>query len=359
MIPARLVHGLSMARSGLYFLEALPVLAFNRYAHPDILPPTPEQLKTLWKNISDLHEKDARNVAEGLYSWRTLDIENPWTHFKGFADVLSDGVKVAWRMRRRKTKDFSRADVREQAEEAPEYYSRNFHFQTDGYFSENSARRYDHQVEILFNGTAGAMRRMILPPLTKNLSHPKRILEIGSGAGSATRLLATTFPSARITALDLSAPYLKVAQENLKAFPKIDFLQGDGTDLEFKDETFDAVISVYTFHEWPRKERETVIREAFRVLKPNGILVFADSLQMDDQPDLNWALERFPKIYHEPFYKDYLNNPLEKMVFDVTGAETNMEHALFTKVVSARKPGRKAPGDSSRKSRSSAPGQDS
>ena len=41
----------------------------------------------------------------------------------------------------------------------PDYYQ-NFHHQTDGYLSDHQAL-YDLQVEILFNGSADAMRRRV------------------------------------------------------------------------------------------------------------------------------------------------------------------------------------------------------
>ncbi len=334
MISTKLWQGFSIARSGVYFLEALPIMAYNRFAHPDIPPPTPDQLKILWRNIYKIHQREAGNIERGIYPWQVLDLEKPWTHIRSFTEVMRDGVKVAWRMRQNKTKDFKA----EHAENMPDYYSRNFHFQTDGYFSESSARRYDHQVEILFNGTAGAMRRLILPPMHEHLRKNARILELGCGSGSATRMVATTFPKARLTALDLSAPYLKVAQDNLRAHSKVDFSQGDATQLEYKDQMFDCVYCVYVMHELPAEERKKMLGEAWRVLKPGGLLVVADSLQWDDDPELNWALERFPKIYHEPFYKNYINSSLEKLLTEVSVRPAESTHALFTKVAWVIKP---------------------
>ena len=49
----------------------------------------------------------------------------------------------------------------------PEYYLQNFHFQSGGWLTEESADRYDTQVEVLFKGTANAMRRQALPPLAE------------------------------------------------------------------------------------------------------------------------------------------------------------------------------------------------
>lgn len=338
MIPSKLIQSYSLTRSGLYFLESLPLVLMNRYlAHSDLPEPSPDQLKYLRQSILDLHERDAENVAHGIYPLSTLEFGNPVKHLRSLADVFRDGLSVAWRMRRRNSKDFH-PKTEALSSDLPEYYRRNFHFQTDGYLSEKSARRYEHQVEILFNGTAGAMRRLILPPMRKALRSDAKILEIGCGTGSATRLVAQTFPSAKITALDLSAPYLKIAQENLRPYNGVSYLQGDGSQLVFKDETFDAVFSVYLLHELPSEERQRMIKEAWRVLKPGGILVFADSLQLNDDPGLNWALERFPKIYHEPFYTNYLKDPVEARFQHVSGLDPAVDHAVFTKAVWVRKP---------------------
>jgi ubiquinone/menaquinone biosynthesis C-methylase UbiE len=333
-----LVKNISIARSGVYFLESLPFMFANRWiSKSDLGPPTPEQNKLMWPHIVALHEREAMNIDQGIYPLKALEIENPIRHARSFVEVMGDGLRVAWRMRNNKNKDFS-GKAAEVAENMPDYYARNFHFQTDGYFSEASARRYDHQVEILFGGTAGAMRRTILPVLKNDANNSGRWLEIGCGAGSATRSVLATFPKTRVTALDLSASYLKVAQETLREFDNVDFVQGDGTKLEFKDETFDAVYSVYLLHEMPRVEREKVVAEAFRVLKPGGLLLFADSLQLNDDPELNWALERFPKVYHEPFYANYSKDRMEDLLNRMTGAETFSDKAFLTKLCWLHKP---------------------
>lgn len=336
MLNPSFIKNLSIARSGVYFLESLPFSIMTRFvSQNDLEPPTQAQIKTLWKHIIRLHERESRNLAMGLYPLSALDIENPIQHVRKFAEVLSDGVRVAWRMRKNKTKEFSKP---EDTEGMPEYYARNFHFQTDGYFTETSARLYDHQVEILFSGTAGAMRRLILPVLSHHAENSGRWLEIGCGSGSATRGVLETFKKARVTALDLSPAYLKVAQDQLRSYSNVDFMQGDGASLPFKDESFECVYSVYLLHELPKTVREKVVREAFRVLKPGGLLVFADSLQHDDEVELNWALERFPKVYHEPFYRAYSKDKLETIFEKHLRVEPSSDHGFFTKVVWAQKP---------------------
>ena len=106
-----------------------------------------------------------------------------------------------------------------EAERYPRYYRRMFHFQSDGYLSEASAERYDYQVEVLFGGGASLMRRQALVPLRAALRrHPggvwrtARLLDIGCGTGSFLREVKRNFPRLAVTGLDLSEPYLALAE---------------------------------------------------------------------------------------------------------------------------------------------------
>ena len=83
----------------------------------------------------------------------------------------------------------------------PEYYLQNFHHQTDGYLSDHSAELYDLQVEILFNGTADAMRRRVIAPLKRGLRHfndrapaSLRILDIATGTGRTLHQIRRALP---------------------------------------------------------------------------------------------------------------------------------------------------------------------
>jgi len=335
-LTTRLLHSYQVARTGVYFLESLPLALATRFiTHRHLAQPTDEEIRDLLKQALDLHARDAENLAQGLYDWRAMDIERPWPHFRSFLGVMKDGVNRFRRIQKGDAKSFE-GEARELAEELPEYYRRNFHFQTDGYLSDASALRYDHQVEVLFVGTAGAMRRAILPILRK--ARQGRWLELGSGCGSATRPVLATFRKTRVTALDLSSPYLKVARERLKAYHRVDFVQGDAASLSYKDESFEAIYSVYLMHELPRAEREKVVKESWRALKPGGILLFADSLQKDDDAASNERLDLFPQTFHEPFFKDYTLDPLEDLLHRLTGQPVQSDRALFTKIVWVQKP---------------------
>ena len=275
-----------------------------------------EHLKIARPKTENLLKIDAENIARGHYPISVLKPENIFSHALRIPLVYIDAVQSALRRKNKQSKKFntSQSDL---LKELPAYYRRNFHFQTDGYLGETSAKLYEHQVEILFSGAANAMRRLILPQMKKHFNDSDgeglKFLEIGSGTGSLTKFVALAFPKAQITCLDLSHEYLKLSQENLKNFKRINYIQGGGEKTDFKPGSFDAVFSCFLFHELPSAVRLELTGEAYRILKNQGLFGCVDSLQQNDDPELNWALDQFPIDFHEPFFKDYTHKPLAQI----------------------------------------------
>jgi ubiquinone/menaquinone biosynthesis C-methylase UbiE len=187
----------------------------------------------------------------------------------------------------------------------------NFHFQTGGWMTDDSASRYDTQVEVLFNGTANAPRRQALPQLHEVFAgrdqRKLRLLDIGCGTGRFLDFLKQTWPRLPALGLDMSEPYVRYAKRHLKRWSRINLTVGNAEALPVPDESQDAVTSIFLFHELPPKVRCIVFCECARVLKPGGRLVLVDSLQRGDQPDYEGLLELFPQNYHEPYYRSYTN----------------------------------------------------
>jgi ubiquinone/menaquinone biosynthesis C-methylase UbiE len=104
------------------------------------------------------------------------------------------------------------------------------------------------------------------------------ILETASGTGIVTRQLTTALPAAvRIVATDLNQPMLDHAASK-PGMARVEFRQADALKLPSGDGTFDAVVCQFGAMFFP--DRVAAYREARRVLKPNGQLVFSvwDSL---------------------------------------------------------------------------------
>jgi ubiquinone/menaquinone biosynthesis C-methylase UbiE len=273
-------------------------------------------LRTILSDLRGLFARDWRNVRDGVYKvpWdavtpRPADAVRRSLRF--FADLPSVHL-------RRRAGGHQEVAMNGDAAACPRYFRQNFHYQTDGYLSENSADLYDTQVETLFLGGADAMRRQALPPLKRHLAgQPRaRILDLACGNGHFMTFLADNFPDASLIGLDLSLPYLKRAAKALRSWPGPGLLQANAEILPLADSSIDAISSIFLFHELPRQARAKLVAEAARALKPGGVFVFLDSLQTGDRPHYDALLERFPVSFHEPYYAEYCASDLERLFVD-------------------------------------------
>lgn len=336
-----LAMGIESLRTGLFLAESLPLFLLSPPAPSERFEPPPDgAIEVTLKRLRQLLERDAALIGSGTAPLSVLAPRDLLGHGGRLLRILADGQRVGRRRRQRQSRDFSR-QARRWLDDLPAYYRRNFHYQTDGYLSERSAELYEHQVELLFRGGADAMRRLILSPLTSHFpDHDGRglhFLELGSGTGSATQSVARCFPEAKITCLDMSHPYTQHARKQLARFDRVDCVQGDAAQLDFGDERFDAIYSVFLFHELPLPVRENVLAEVRRVLRPGGFFGLVDSLQKGDDPELDWALEFFPREFHEPYYANYAANPMETLVEDAGLEEVRSGTGYLAKWVSARR----------------------
>jgi ubiquinone/menaquinone biosynthesis C-methylase UbiE len=291
----------------------------------------------IFEQMGALFARDLANVAKGLYPMpRDRDgtarqlIE---TSRRYFADLP---VAADRKTQGQGTEVYSP----ELAEKFPAYFLQNFHFQTGGYLTEESARLYDMQVEVLFSGTANAMRRQCLAPIAEYLRHKDQrqmaLLDVACGTGRFLRFAKEAFPRLAATGCDLSEAYLEEARRHLRPY-KAELRPAAAEALPFADASFDIVTSIYLFHEVPPTVRRAIAREFARVLKPGGLLVFMDSLQPGDMPQVDAMLEAFPTNFHEPYYPSYLREDL-KDIFGEAGFENIVAEPIFlSKLVTATK----------------------
>lgn len=325
-------HLLSRGLAG--FLRTV-VRAFASAAPPP--EPTSAEIKIIEQRKRELFEADLEHVKAGDYPRELLFQLPARAYLRAIPSIARDIPLVARRMENRNF-----VDLPPGVDEAryPAYYRRNFHWQTDGWFSQTSAERYDATVEILFGGTADVMRRMAIPPLTRALREKAtpRILDVGSGTGRFLSQLHVALPRARLYGIDLSVPYCAHARKSLAHVDELTMVAENAENMPFADDWFDAVSSVFLFHELPKDARRNVLREMRRVVAPGGICVINDSAQLNDSPELSRVLDVFPAGYHEPYYKGYVRDPLEDALRDTGFEVLSTTKALLSKVVVARKP---------------------
>ena len=75
-----------------------------------------------------------------------------------------------------------------------------------------------------------------------------------------------------------------------------------------------------------------------RVVRPGGLVVVADSLQLADAPELHKEILAFPARFHEPYYLGYVKDDLGERVRAAGLRVLEEKVAFLTKVVVAERP---------------------
>jgi SAM-dependent methyltransferase len=116
----------------------------------------------------------------------------------------------------------------------------------------------------------------VLAPLIATVDLGDEMLELGPGPGAATRWLRHRVK--RLVALELDATAAaRLADELAGTNVTVDV--GDCTRAPYPDACFDSVAAFTMLHHLPTQELQfATLCEAFRLLRPGGVLVGADSL---------------------------------------------------------------------------------
>jgi ubiquinone/menaquinone biosynthesis C-methylase UbiE len=306
------------------------------------VPLPPALVDGLRRSMDKLLELDWQEAQQGLYPTSLL-FEAPWLEWLANYPLVWLDLPAIWNRRIRRDVHDLPADTN--GAHYPKYYLQNFHHQTDGYLSDRSAQLYDLQVEILFNGSADAMRRRLIAPLIHSLPRLRgqmpRILDLAAGTGRTLRQLRAALPDAQLLGVDLSTAYLRQANRLLSQLPGElpQLVQGNAEELPFADGSMAGVTCVFLFHELPDAARQQVLQEAARVLMPGGVLVLADSVQLADSPEFAPAMENFRRVFHEPYYRDYISDNIPERLAAAGLEPLSASSHFMTRVWSARKPG--------------------
>jgi ubiquinone/menaquinone biosynthesis C-methylase UbiE len=116
-------------------------------------------------------------------------------------------------------------------------------------------------------------------------------LELGCGIGVVSAFLVETY-GWNMYGTDFDHEQIEIARKINQESDHLHYSVEDAAHLNFKDASFDLVLSQMVFHHIP--DWETAVREVARVLRPQGYFVWHD-----------FAFSKIIKAIFQPFTKNY------------------------------------------------------
>ncbi|WGF89938.1 class I SAM-dependent methyltransferase [Marinivivus vitaminiproducens] len=333
----RLAYDLSQGARVAWFMgQYLATRRLSREANRGIAwPRNMPGRQAVLADMRSLFLRDRANVEAGIYRLPQDGVASPLAVLRKSRLFFRDLARVNERRMAGGHQEVEREGIGGAG--LPRYYRQNFHYQTGGWLTEESARLYDYQVEVLFAGGANAMRRQALVPVHHFLKRrtaqgPVHLLDVACGTGTFLSFVRRNFPAVEVTGVDLSAAYLAVARRRLRRFGKAVFLEGAAEKLPFPDASFDLLTTVYLFHELPPAVRHRAVAEFARVLRPGGQVILVDTIQKGDHPPFDALLDAFPLTHHEPYYARYIGEDLDALFGQAGFVTVGHERAHLSKV---------------------------
>ena len=153
------------------------------------------------------------------------------------------------------------------------------------------------------------------------INEKTKILDVGSGIGGPARYIANK-TGAEITAIELQSDQNNLAKDLTKKCGlsnKINHICGDILDYDFKNQTFDAVVSWLTLYHIAN--HEILLKKLFDLLNPNGFFYTEDITSRINLSDAD-RKEIKKEIYgiHLPYFDNYISN-LEQNGFKLIFSE--------------------------------------
>ncbi|MEM9531071.1 MAG: class I SAM-dependent methyltransferase [Pseudomonadota bacterium] len=166
-----------------------------------------------------------------------------------------------------------------------------------------------------FASLGQGVARMVEPHLGG--AKPARILDMGCGPGTITLGLKQHFPEAEVYGVDLSASFVRFAHLWAEdAGQAIAYRQGDAAQTGLEAGSFDLIVSQIMFHETWHDKAPEIFAEAYRLLRPGGLMLNIDvpyqpdRLSIPQQVTNHWQV----KNNGEPFWTGFADSSVRDLM---------------------------------------------
>ncbi|NEU74921.1 class I SAM-dependent methyltransferase [Hassallia byssoidea VB512170] len=186
----------------------------------------------------------------------------------------------------------------------PDYIHAPIHGVTDGYTNPQSCLAWDAAMDVIIplshNVSCLSLREKMAELIPQD-TQIDTVLELGAGTAEGALALARRFPQATFRITDVSPYMLAIAQHkfNKAGFgERAKFEQVDARHTGYPDNSFDLVTSSLLFHETPKEWTPKILKEMYRITKPGGWVLYADTFRGE------YALSAY---IEEPWLDDFIH----------------------------------------------------
>jgi SAM-dependent methyltransferase len=162
------------------------------------------------------------------------------------------------------------------------------------------------------------------PTALIDLQPGQTVLDLGSGGGIDVLLSATRVgPTGKVYGLDMTDEMLTLARENQRkaGAANVEFLEGAIEAIPLPDQSVDVIISNCVIN--LSVDKDAVLREAFRVLKPGGRFAVSDVIVRGDVPsEVRRNMELWVGCVAGALHEDEYASKLKAAGFEAVDLET-------------------------------------
>ena len=152
---------------------------------------------------------------------------------------------------------------------------------------------------------------------------PSNILDEGCTVGHSTLAYVKAWPNSEVVGIDFAAPVLRYAHARAESMgQKVHYKQMLAEKTEFDSESFDLVLSSMFLHETSNKAVNELVKEAYRILKPGGLMLHVEQPPFEtmktlfEQFEMDWDTHNNNEPFWGPMHDMDLKLVAEKAGFD-------------------------------------------